>query len=280
MSWWQQRMVGFDLETTSPLPEEARIVSASVAFCGGGESTDARSWLADPGVEVPEEASAVHGITTERARAEGAPAGVVLGELLRMLGRAVVDGKPLVIFNARYDLTVLDREARRRGYDPLPPELLLCVDPSVIDKQLDRYRRSYPYGVDADRAKDIGIPSSRTLEGMALHYGAKLDGAHDATFDAIAACRVAWVIGARGRVVRRVRSSEEAIELRELQAEWAGVRGDLGLLHRAQQRWALAERDRFAEYKRSIGEHDEAARISAEVGWPVLDVMDHEEVAG
>lgn len=276
--WWQGRLTAFDLETTAPLPEEARIVSAAVAVCGGGEPTAARAWLADPGVEIPKEATEVHGISTERARDEGVPVQQALIEVIEVLANRPA-GSPLVVFNARYDFTVLDRECRRHGLPAL--RVLLgayrAIDPSVIDKFLDRYRKSYPGKLTAEEAKERGIVSSRTLEGMCVVYGAMLDGAHDATFDAVAAARIAFRMGQRGEVKRRVRNQHEGRELAALKREWEDVRGDLSRLHSAQVTWALAERERFAEYKRSNGELEDADRIEAERGWPVLDIMEHEE---
>lgn len=265
-------MCALDLETTAPLPEVARIVSAALAFCGGGKPTDARTWLADPGVEIPEEATAVHGITTERARAEGRPVGEVVEALALAILDAVSLGLPVIVFNARYDFTVLDRECRRHLGRPLLDDVskLLVVDPSVIDKWLWRYRKSYPDG-------DETQPSSRTLEGMCVVYRVVLEGAHDASFDAVAAARLAYRMGRNGEVIRRVRGAQEGRELAELNREWEDVRSDQRRLHEAQMRWALAERDRFEKYKRSIGEHDEAARVALERNWPVLDVMAHEE---
>lgn len=277
-AWWDLRLCGFDLETDSPQPEVAHIVSAAVVLAGGGIEPERLTLLSDvDGHEIPEEAAAIHGVTTERARAEGQPAREVLTAIRCTLAVAIAAGYPLCIMNSRFDATVLDRELRRHGLDPLPAALV--IDPSVIDKQLDRYRRSYPPGVTKEQAAEQGIPSSRTLAGMCSHYRATLDEAHDAASDALAAARLAWVLGARGEVVRRVRNAQDGREKAALVREWESVRGDLRLLHSAQERWALAERDRFAEYKRSIGEHDEAARIDAERGWPVLEVMAHEESA-
>lgn len=262
-SWWQGRLVGFDLETTAPQPEETRIVSAAIAMCGGGKPTHTMTWLINPGIEIPDGAAAIHGITTERARAEGDEPAPAIAEILTVLSDMTPEGAPLVIFNARYDLTVLDREARRHGLNPLGTRRpLLVVDPFVIDKQLDRYRRG-----------------SRKLDAMCEHYRAALDGAHDAAFDALAAARVAYRIGQCGQVVRRVRNAQEGREKAALVREWEDCRNDLPRLHEAQKRWALAERDRFAAYKRSTGEHEVAARVAAERGWPVLDVMEHEAEA-
>lgn len=264
-AWWDGPLVGFDLETTAPDPFEARIVTAAVVTvhpAPDGERRrpfDHREWLADPGVPIPEGATEVHGITTERAQAEGRPPVEVIAELLAVLRAELERPAPIVIFNARYDLTVLECERVRHGLDALPSLRswpIAVVDPLVLDKWLHRYRKG-----------------SRKLDAQAAHYGADLTDAHDAYADALAAARVAWCIATRGRVIRRVRNGREARELNALEREWEEVRYDLARLHDAQRRWALAERDRFAEYKASIGDHETAERVRAEVGWPILEPL-------
>lgn len=175
--WWDGPLVGFDLETTGPDPETAQIVTACVVETLARGGTDSLTWLADPGVEISEGAVAVHGITTEQARAEGRPARDVIGEILDELRRLTAEyGRPLVAFNAVFDFTVLDREARRHGLTPLDPEPV--IDPFVLDKQADRYRRG-----------------SRKLVDVARHYGVDLTDAHTADADALAAVQVARAIG-------------------------------------------------------------------------------------
>jgi DNA polymerase III epsilon subunit-like protein len=250
--WFEERMCGFDLETTATEPEEARIVSAAVAFCGGGLEIEETTWLADPGVPIPDEAAAVHGITTERAQAEGRPAAEVIREITEVLAVAAARGIPIVVFNARYDLTVLDRECRRHGIPPLSDRQidLLIFDPLVVDKWLDRYRKG-----------------SRKLEAICAHYGATLEGAHDATFDAVAACRTAWVLGAKGRVVRRDDWPAAAKEKMECVAEWAAVRDDLPALYLAQVRWAIDQALGLQEHFRETGNPD---ADTVRVEWPIV----------
>ena len=38
---------------------------------GAGREPETLTWLVNPGIDIPAEASAIHGITTERAQAEG-----------------------------------------------------------------------------------------------------------------------------------------------------------------------------------------------------------------
>jgi DNA polymerase-3 subunit epsilon len=176
MSNWG-RVAVFDLETTGVDTDTARVVSACIALLAGDGAVIARwDWLADPGIEIPAGAAAVHGITTERARALGRPAAVVIAEIAQAVRMVTALGVPLVVYNAPYDLTLLDRECRRHSVPPLP-SIMPVVDPLVIDKHVDRYRKG-----------------KRTLEVTAELYQVALDDAHDAGSDAIAAGRVAQAL--------------------------------------------------------------------------------------
>ncbi|MFF4752679.1 exonuclease domain-containing protein [Streptomyces sp. NPDC002514] len=199
MSWHLGRLAGFDLETTGVDFENDRIVTACVVQCGGGQPTASATWLADPGIEIPEQAAAVHGITTERARAEGRPVAEVVADVVAALGQAITHGLPVVAMNARFDLTMLDREARRYGLEPLPAGFPV-VDPYVIDKQVDKYRKG-----------------SRKLTALCEHYQVPIGDAHTADADAIAACRVAWRQGSRYEQLAAMNLDE----LHTAQVAWA-----------------------------------------------------------
>lgn len=178
--WHNGPLAGFDLETTSADPETARIVTAAIVTRGTGADLDA-AWLADPGVEIPPEASAIHGVTTEKARELGLPAAQAVSEIASTLTAVMAQGVPVVVFNAPYDLTVLDRETRRHGIIPFSETGLgTVIDPLVLDKHLDRYRRG-----------------SRTLGAACQHYGVTLESAHDSGGDALAAMRLAWKLAIR-----------------------------------------------------------------------------------
>jgi DNA polymerase-3 subunit epsilon len=181
MTWHLGRMAGFDLETTGVDVETDRIVTACVVQCGGGHPTTPANWLADPGIDIPDGAANVHGITTEKARAEGRPAAEVVEQIVAALAEVILAGTPIVAMNAAYDLTLLDREARRHGIQPLTDIVasdLRVIDPRVLDKQVDQFRRG-----------------GRKLEDLCRTYKVRLDGAHTADADAIAACRVVWRLG-------------------------------------------------------------------------------------
>jgi DNA polymerase-3 subunit epsilon len=208
------RVAVFDLETTGVDTDTARIVSACIALLGSGGDVVARwDWLADPGIEIPDGAAAVHGITTERARALGRPAEIVVAEIAQSLRMVFGLGIPLVVYNAPYDLTLLDRECRRHGLQPIEQSTPV-IDPLVIDKAVDRYRKG-----------------KRTLEVTAALYGVPLDDAHDAGSDAIAAGRVAQALG---------RAYPEELDV------------PLAELHARQVAWYAEQAASFADYIRRV----------------------------
>lgn len=202
MSWHLGRLCGFDLETTGVDVETDRIVTACIVEVGGSTPALPANWLINPGVDIPEAAAAVHGITTERAKTEGQDAAEGVAQIVAGLTQVVLAGTPLVIMNAPFDLTLLDREARRYGIKTLSDTVgddLRVVDPRVIDKHVDMYRAG-----------------KRTLTDLCRHYRVKLDGAHSADADAVAACRVAWRLGCSYSQLAELSIDE----LHKLQAEW------------------------------------------------------------
>ncbi|RAJ35913.1 DNA polymerase III epsilon subunit [Kitasatospora sp. SolWspMP-SS2h] len=184
-SWYHGPLASFDTETTGVDVERDRIVSAAlVVQPAPGREAAVRTWLADPGVPIPEPARAVHGISDEQVRAHGRPPRAVAVEVALALAEQSRAGVPLVVMNAPYDLTLLDRELRRHGAGSLPEVLggaeLLVLDPRVLDKQLDRYRKG-----------------RRTLADLCAHYGVELVGAHDAAADARAAMELVRAVAVR-----------------------------------------------------------------------------------
>lgn len=237
MSWYLGRLCGFDLETTGTDVEADRIVTACVVQCGGGAAVQTATWMADPGVEIPEGAAKVHGITTEQARAEGRPAAEVVEQLVAALAEVVLAGTPVIAMNASFDLTILDREARRHGVQPLVDIVgtdLRVIDPRVLDKKIDRYRRG-----------------GRKLEDLCRTYQVKLNGAHSADADAIAACRVVW----------RIAQKESAI---------GGA--SLDFLHEKQIEWAREQAEGLAAYfRKTPGKEHQADGVRVE--WPLIPLQ-------
>lgn len=102
MGWHRELLIGFDLETTGTDPREARIVTGAVIEVRGSEPLGRREWLADPGVEIPADAVAVHGISNERAAGEGRPADQVADAIAGVLADHWKAGVPVVAYNAAF----------------------------------------------------------------------------------------------------------------------------------------------------------------------------------
>ncbi|MFI9600368.1 exonuclease domain-containing protein [Streptomyces sp. NPDC052043] len=198
MSWHLGRLAAFDLETTGVDVEVDRIVTAALHALGGGEAGESHEWLADPRIEIPAEATAVHGITTERARMDGDPADMVADQVAAFLAVQVRDGVPVVGHNAPYDLTLLDRELRRYKLPTLAERIgdrpLHVIDTRVLDQHAVPYRK---------RVSET--QGARQLITLAQFYGLEWDdeAAHGCSYDALIAARVAHRIGTLAHTRRR-----------------------------------------------------------------------------
>lgn len=175
MTWRSLPIVSFDTETTGTDPESARIVSACVGIASANRWTP-RNWLLRQDQPIPAEATAVHGITTDYANEHGTDPAEALAQIRDDLYKGWSMRGPVVVYNAPYDLTLLDRELRRHSLGALEIRGPV-LDPLIIDKALDRYRRGSRKLIDV--AKNLGI---------VLPAG----DAHGAEADALASARIAW----------------------------------------------------------------------------------------
>lgn len=151
----QQNMLSLDLETTGLDRSEDRIVSFAGVFDGPSEYSEIAA-LIDPGVPIPEGASAVHGITDDRAKNEGLSPVIGVQAIITMVSTAMKTRMPIVVYNAPFDLTFIREEAYRHLQMPRSQweGVWPVYDPMVVDKQLEPYRKG-----------------RRTLEAVAAHYG-------------------------------------------------------------------------------------------------------------
>lgn len=248
------RLHAFDLETTGLDVETCRIVTASlVTLNPDGTVEQAETWLLNPDTEIPAEATAVHGITTERARAEGVPARQGIAMIVGALARALwtetgePNGEPLVVYNAPYDLTLLDREYRRhyglgveQAVDVTDTAGVIAsplwgdgavpiIDPLVLDKHVDRYRAG-----------------KRNLATVCQLHGITLSDAHTSAADAAAAGMLAQAMLGTAKL--------------------HGAHEHLPALHNAQAGWYRAQADSFAAWLLGRGEVDRAATVTGD--WP------------
>jgi DNA polymerase-3 subunit epsilon len=206
MTWWQGPWCPYDVESTGVSVTDDRIVTAYIGRVGAGIQAEDHDWLINPAVDIPDEATAIHGITSQHAFEHGQPAPIAIEEIAQQLADALSEGIPVVGHNVVYDLSILHAECLRYGVATLQQRLgrpvLPVVDTLVLDKTVDKWRKG-----------------SRRLVDVAKNYGidlAEID-AHGAKADALASARIAWRIATTNEGLRRL----TLLELHDNQTAWA-----------------------------------------------------------
>lgn len=173
-TWEDIPFIVIDFETTGRDPESDRVIEIGLVAFEKGRVAQKESWLVNPGIPVPEEARAVHGITDEEL--EGASDfAQAMPQLLEML-----QGRLPVAYNAGFDRGFLHAELERAaptGMTPgdLPPAArddVTWIDPLVWAREI---------------LKDL---QSRKLGDVAKHLSIPLERAHRAAGDAEATGRI------------------------------------------------------------------------------------------
>ena len=177
-AWTEQPIVVIDFETTGLEPAQDRVIEIGIACFAGGELTQLKNWLVNPGIPVPEQARAIHNIGDDELR--GAPSiEQVLPELC-----ALCDGHLPVAYHALFDRAFLRAEIARVKFmsDLDPPAFeaeALWVDPLVWVRELHKEERGHRLGE------------------VCARLGIALDNAHRAASDAEAAGRVLIALAPR-----------------------------------------------------------------------------------
>ncbi|MFE5858355.1 hypothetical protein ACFQ61_34695 [Streptomyces sp. NPDC056500] len=213
-SWADGPLCAFDFATTGGDVETARIIAISVKFLASPSPSPDIDILVDPGVPVPADAAARHGLTSARVRAEGVPAAQALRDVANRLGANGSLGGLLIGFDLAPALTMLDREMRRHLGEGLAVTGPL-IDPHIIDRALDR--RAGP----------------RTLEATCNHYHVRHQVGRNPGENALAAARLAWRL-AKLHPAKVGRPTP--VELHRQQIDWAeqqAPRTDANQRHRS-----------------------------------------------
>ena len=178
-NWMDLPLVVIDFETTGVNAENDRVIEIGLVGFTRGEMDFQEAFLVNPGIPIPEESRAIHGITDEEL--EGAPTfGAVLGQI-----EALIAGRFPVAYNAAFDRGFLMQEIKRatmvgaRLGTPLPPAFrddVSWLDPLVWARVVLEGQKSYRLGE------------------IAAHLGVALERAHRAAGDAEATGRVLLAI--------------------------------------------------------------------------------------
>ncbi len=271
VSWHLERLTCFDLESTGPDPQTARIVEAYVGMVGGGEPTiDLVSVLVNPGVPIPDEAAKVHGYTTAYVREHGQDWTDSVELIAARLATALAAEMPIVGHNVGWDLTVIERECERAGLatvaDRLEGPVRPVIDTKILSKHVDPYRRR----VSAEQGAHV-------LKTCAQVFGIGWDdqNAHGARFDALTSGRVAWRMGAIAALPKQQRPKLASKASRDLFDDLAVPLNDL---HVRQARWATEQAASYAEHLRKKADSARTAdeqeallnqAVSITGDWPV-----------
>ncbi len=201
-AWWPGSALAFDTETTGPEPTTARLVTAHALEVSAAGAVVRGAWLMNPGVPIPEDATRIHGVTTEQAQLEGEAPEVVVPAIVTVISCAWASGLPLVAMNASYDLTLLEHERALLGRGAL--DLGPVLDPMIIDRACDKWRKG-----------------KRTLTALAHHYNVTQGEAHSAAGDAITAARIVWRQAQRYPEIAHLTLAQMQTWQRLAHLEWA-----------------------------------------------------------
>lgn len=253
--WHEDELCIFDIETGGVNRDYDRLLTATAGRVPLVGEPKIFEWTANPGIEIHPDATAVNGLTNEHIREHGRPSEEVISELVATLEEVLLTPAnpiPLVIYNAVFDLTFLDREARRCGVVPLLDRLgsrpLFVIDPMVIDKAINPF------------VKGNG---QRRLTPTCARYGIELAeaDAHNATADATAT-------GALARRLPIHQSGDDfAVRARRDQLKRA-TPADLMIW---QKFWRRRDSLSLADWFRRQGNAVVAADIAREASfWPII----------
>lgn len=133
--------------------------------------------LTDPGVETPEQATAIHGITAKQAWCNGRPIEEVLRELAGSIVERWLRDYPVVALDVTYDTMPVNQEPRRHCPGSFEGHLggtpMLIVDPLVLGRKLDRFRKSRETLMEVAPVHGaVASPDARTIEaGVVMTLG-------------------------------------------------------------------------------------------------------------
>lgn len=132
-------IVFFDLETTGINIAKDRIVEISILKVYPNGNKESKTWLVNPEIEIPKEATAIHGITNEKVVTEP-----TFKELAQEI-KKIIQGCDLAGFNSnRFDIPLLAEEMLRAELD-FDMKDRVAVDVQVIFHKKEQRTLSAAY---------------------------------------------------------------------------------------------------------------------------------------
>lgn len=152
-------LIFFDLETTGVQIATDRIVEISILKVYPNGNKESKTWLVNPEMKIPEESTAIHGITDEKVKDEPK-----FKDLAPEISK-IIEGSDLAGFNSsRFDIPLLAEEMLRAGIN------FDMDDKKAVDVQVIFHKKE-PRNLSA---------------GYAFYCGKELEDAHRAEADTLA----------------------------------------------------------------------------------------------
>ncbi len=181
--WGDVPIALLDVETTGRDASRDRVVEIGIVVGRAGDVIARYNWLVNPGVPIPEEARAVHGISDADV-ADAPRFEAIAHEVARALEACIP-----AAYNAAFDRAFLISEFVRARADRSIPSAAPAL------------RREVDWLDPLVWARDIQSDErSRALGDVAARLGVRLEKAHRASDDAEAALRVFYALGKDPRV--------------------------------------------------------------------------------
>ena len=147
----------------------------------GKELTSGSCIVRPEGFTIPVEVSKIHGITTERAEAEGVPLETALAEFNKLINRST----HIIAHNISYDEKIIGAEFIRKNVkNAFAEKKLICT------KEKGTNFCAIPGG--------SGFKWPKLAELYIKLFGTGFDGAHNAVADVTATARCFWEMRKRG----------------------------------------------------------------------------------
>lgn len=152
----------FDLETTGVNVSKDKIVEISILKVFPNGNKESKTWLVNPGIPIPPQTTAVHGITDEKVANE--PSFKQLSKSIHEL----IKGSDLAGFNSdRFDIPLLAEEMLRAEID-VDFKKFLTVDVQTIFHKMEKRNLSAAYkfycGKELENAHSAEADTTATYE--------------------------------------------------------------------------------------------------------------------
>lgn len=161
------KILVLDCESSGVDTANDRIITWFMRAREGDKVVFERNWILDPGVEIPEEAAAVHGMSTEWVREHGRKdVSTAIDEIVHELSEYAHYGFVVCGFNHAFDLAMLEAEAKRhfKGVQNLAikdrPDTRY-VDPAIFSRVFDKYVKGGHQLITVAKRNGIEIEEGR-----------------------------------------------------------------------------------------------------------------------